>query len=64
LAFVKPKNFNMPDVFTDKAHWPSARGIDLPSSMPNWLHSDMNDVAYLYVHKLFDQIITVSQTNP
>jgi hypothetical protein len=63
-AFVKVKNFNMPAQFADAKHWPSARGIDLPSSMPKWLHSDMNDVAYPYVHKLFDQIITISQTNP
>ena len=56
-AFEK-RNHNMPVQFVDAAHWP--RGKEKVTDVPNWYHSDMCDVAYLYVSKLFDQLVSIS----
>lgn len=34
-------------------------GRDHPVFGPVWLHSDMKDMAYFYVHRLYDELVNV-----
>ena len=34
--------------------WPASRGQDFL-----WRHSDIRDVAYVYVHRAYDQLVTL-----
>lgn len=52
------QNYNMPAQFADAAHWP--RIIDEPSQLPTWHHSDVGQVAYPYLYKLFNQLVSIS----
>ena len=65
-AFSSARNHNMPEELLGPAGWPSARGQELVGGTPmaRWLHSDMREVAYLYTHPLFDQIVTISEETP
>ena len=47
----------MPDLFTDKVNWP--RRIE--DGIPLWQHSDMREIAYLYINKFYDQLASISQ---
>lgn len=51
------KNFNLPSL-VDQTNWPRGKtdGVN-----PDWWHSDMREVAYLYQKNLFDTIITISK---
>jgi hypothetical protein len=48
------KNFDMHTTF--KNGWPTSR-----KNPKNWLHSDMRDVAYLYVYKLYDKFCEIAE---
>ena len=54
------KQFNMPAQFADKTLWPSARGTDPSSDLPNWHHSDMDQVAYPYLYKFYNKLVSIS----
>lgn len=54
------QNYNMPAQFVNGTHWPADRGIVLSSGVPNWHHSDISQVAYPYVYKLFNQLVLIS----
>jgi hypothetical protein len=56
-AAMEDRNYNMPDLFADKAHWPRAK----PNNIPRWEHSDMRNVAYLYMTKFYDKLVSISQ---
>jgi hypothetical protein len=53
------KQFNMPAQFVDSTHWP--RDQQSGTGIPLWLHSDIDNVAYPYLYKLFKQIVLISQ---
>jgi hypothetical protein len=57
-SILDSKQFNMAAQFADAAHWPSPRGAT--SGIPNWWHSDMDQVAYLYLYKFYNQIVSIS----
>jgi hypothetical protein len=65
-AFSAARNHNMPEELLGPAGWPAARGQEVVGGTPmaRWLHSDMREVAYLYTHLLFDQIVTISGGTP
>jgi len=46
------RNFNMPDEF--KNRWPLSRTTE---EELKWHHSDVREVAYTYIYKLFDEIV-------
>ena len=52
------KQFNMPSQFADPLNWPGVRGA--ANRIPNWLHSDMDQVAYPFVHGLYDKLVFIS----
>jgi hypothetical protein len=54
------KQFNMPIQFVDAAHWPSDRGVNSSSGIPNWHHSDMDQVAYPYLYKFYYKLVSIS----
>ena len=39
----------------DPAQWPSVRGVNNTTgvAVPNWHHSDMREVAYLYLARFY-----------
>ena len=39
-------------------YWGSGRPNGWPRQGNNWLHSDMKDMAYFFVYKLYEQIST------
>jgi hypothetical protein len=49
------RNFDMMHN-TFKNGWPTSR-----KNPKNWLHSDMRDVAYLYVYKLYDKFCEIAE---
>lgn len=53
-------NYPMPLLYADPATWPSARGVNEQTGIPNWLHSDLRAIAYLHTFKLFDKIVLIS----
>jgi len=54
--FMPNKNFNMQEKFENG--WPEAR-LDSITEGNNWHHSDFVYVAYPFIYKLFDQIVTL-----
>ena len=50
------RNFNMPALFTDGVHWPR----NIPNNVPEWRHSDIDNIAYPYIYKLFNQLVFIS----
>jgi hypothetical protein len=42
------------DMMNLKNGWPAVRGLD-----QNWRHSDLREVAYLRVHRFYDQLVTL-----
>ncbi len=59
------RNYNMPQLFApDGTPWPTYRNRVTGSGIANWFHSDIRDVAYLYVHGVFDTIANISNSNP
>jgi hypothetical protein len=57
-AFAPEKNYNMPDLYADKLHWP--RGSVEITEVPEWHHGDARDVAYVFIYSLFNEILTIS----
>ncbi len=53
------RNYNLPSQYADAAHWPSARGANV-GGVPNWHHSDMREVAYLYLYRFYDKLSSLS----
>jgi len=50
------QNYNMPAQFADKTRWPRS----VPNNVPEWRHSDISKVAYPFIYKLFNQIISMT----
>jgi len=48
----------MPDVFADSAGWP--RPIDGVTGLPRWHHSDIREVAYLYLRGFYDELSSIA----
>jgi len=44
------------DMNVNAVGWPAER--DLPENVVQWRHSDFKDVSYLYIHKVFDDIVS------
>jgi hypothetical protein len=53
------RNYNLPSQYADAAHWPSVRGTNLAGE-PNWHHSDMREVAYLYLYRFYDKLSSLA----
>ena len=53
------RQFNMPAQFADGTRWPSDRGVT-DEQIPKWHHSDMDQVAYPYLYKLYNQLVSIS----
>ncbi len=51
------RNHNMPDVFADSG-WP--RPTDEATGLPRWHHSDMREVAYLYMRGFYDELSSIA----
>jgi hypothetical protein len=49
------RQYNMPAEFATAAQWPSVRGVNNTTgvAVPNWHHSDMREVAYLYLARFY-----------
>jgi hypothetical protein len=57
-TLLSGRNHNSPAEFADLVNWPRGR---LNSSGPAiWHHSDMREVAYVYLYKLYDQLSSLS----
>jgi hypothetical protein len=60
LSFGNDRNFNLPSL-VDQINWP--RGS--PSNGdPEWRHSDMREIAYIYQSSVFDKIVTTLTPSP
>ena len=57
---IEDQNHNEPAEFVDVAHWPSARGSDASTGTPIWHHSDMREVAYIYLYKFYDKLVSIT----
>jgi hypothetical protein len=57
--FGDSKNYDMPNLYANAARWPSARGASA-AGVPNWHHSDMREVAYIYLYPFFDKLGSLS----
>jgi hypothetical protein len=55
---LSARQFNMPALFADQTRWPRGNPDNAP---PTWKHSDINSVAYPFLYKLFNQIVSISQ---
>jgi hypothetical protein len=53
-ALGSQSNLDMNQLF--KAGWPQSRR---DSDSTDWRHSDMREVAYTYIYKMFDKIVTL-----
>jgi hypothetical protein len=52
-SFGNSANFNMPALFiTDPATWPRPAEFN---GVKEWRHSDIREIAYSYMYKLFDK---------
>ena len=61
-AFDSPesiRNFNMQDMQVE-GFWPQERPT-LPNGTKPWLHSDLKDLPYPYVYKLFDELVETGE---
>ncbi len=52
------KQFDMPSQFVDATHWP--RSVDPTSGTPDWHHSDMDQIAYPYLYKFYNKLVSIS----
>jgi hypothetical protein len=51
------RNYNMPALFiTDPSKWPRA---DTFANVKEWRHSDVKEIAYSHMYKLFDKIVQI-----
>ena len=50
------RNYNMPTLFADEMHWPRT----VPNGVPEWRHSDFDNVAYPFIYGVFNRIISIS----
>jgi hypothetical protein len=58
------RQYNMPVEFAAVAQWPNTRGVNNSAGVPNWLHSDIRDVAYLYLALLYDKLSSLANQLP
>ena len=56
------RQYNMPAEFVTAAQWPSIRGVNNTTgvAVPNWHHSDMREVAYLYLARFYDKLSSLA----
>jgi hypothetical protein len=52
------KQVNMATQFADSAHWP--RDKQEGTRIPFWCHSDMDQIAYPFIYKLYNQLVSIS----
>jgi hypothetical protein len=52
-------NYDMPVQFADQPHWPGPKTGNV--QMPVWKHSDMHDVAYIYLFKLYNELVSIAE---
>ena len=52
------RQFNMPEQFIANDQWPRAPKPGMET--PVWWHSDMDQVAYPYLYKLYNQLVSIS----
>ncbi|MDR0534992.1 MAG: alpha/beta hydrolase [Puniceicoccales bacterium] len=61
--FKGERNYDM-NKSAFKVDWPEERmDMDDKTRYNNWLHSDANDVAYFYTHRLFDKWVELGNLN-
>jgi hypothetical protein len=53
------KQFNMPAAFVNGSNWPASRGAN-SDHIPIWNHSDMDQVAYPFLFKLYNQLSIIA----
>ena len=53
------RQYDMAAMFADKTHWPKSRSYN-KNMIPNWHHSDMDQVAYPYLYKLYIKLVSVA----
>ncbi len=53
---LEERNYDLPALFADPG-WP--RFVD--NGLPEWRHSDMREVAYLYQSRFWDKLVSISQ---
>ncbi|MEQ1936335.1 MAG: hypothetical protein ABL962_20965, partial [Fimbriimonadaceae bacterium] len=59
LTMVQDRNYNLATQFADQTgHWP--RGVKQGTTIPEWRHSDMRDVAFFYLHGFFAEVVRLS----
>jgi hypothetical protein len=56
---LSDKQFNMPQIINE-SNWPVDRGIDQGTGVPIWHHSDVAQVAFPYLYKVFIQLVSIS----
>ena len=52
------KQYDMASQFADSAHWDGIHGKT--GGTPNWWHSDMDQVAYPLIYKLYNTLVSIS----
>ncbi|HRK14114.1 MAG TPA: hypothetical protein PK490_07475 [Prosthecobacter sp.] len=57
-ALGSQSNFDMNQLF--KSGWPQSRRVE---GRDDWFHSDMREVAYTYIFKMFDKIVNLGGLN-
>jgi hypothetical protein len=59
VSVLQDRNYNLATQFADQTgHWP--RGPKQGTTIPEWRHSDMREVAFLYMHAFFAEIVRLS----
>jgi hypothetical protein len=56
---IQDLNYNMPSVHASASQWPNARGTDA-GGVPVWHHSDMREVAYIYLYGFYDKLSSIA----
>jgi hypothetical protein len=52
------RNFNMPEQFVDSGYWPRPPKVGVDT--PVWRHSDMDQVAYPFLYRFYNKLVSVS----
>ncbi len=60
------RNFNMPAKYvSDPTVWPNLVVSSGPNAgLPNWYHSNMREVAYPFLWRFYDELVTISNPSP
>ncbi len=54
------QNRNDPELPIFLTEWPHAKNKLIQVYDPGWLHSDMKDLSYVYISKLYDEIVCLT----